>query len=158
MLTVNARTRIRVIVLIAAVCTTVLLVSFARWYSERFEHEMMAAKTARKAYATVLAKRWDAAGARGKGRGILDFKIVKFDFTDHPSSIADTDALTARRLLQAEQQVGVRSRDVVQSLYREVEVGDGVTVLYRMSGGRPIEIITIEGVYLKTYTEQHVAR
>lgn len=120
MLTVNARTRIRVIVLIAVVCTTILLVSFARWYSERFEHEMMATKTARKAYATVLAKRWDAAGVRGMGRGILDFKIVQFEYTDHPSSIADTDAQTARRLLQAEQQVGVRSGDVEPLLYNQV--------------------------------------
>lgn len=154
----NARTRIRVVVLIAVVCTTIALVSFIRWYSRRFEYELMAAKTARKAYATVLAKRWDAAGARGMGRGILDFKIVQFEYTEHPSSIADTDAQTARHLLQAEQQVGVRSRDVEPLLYNDVEVGDGISVMYRMSGGQPIEIITIEGVYLKTYKEQSVTR
>lgn len=30
--------------------------------------------------------------------------------------------------------------------------------MYRMSGGHPIEIIGIEGVYLKTYKEQSVTR
>ncbi len=144
--------RPHILVAFAMLFAAVLLAFSFRAFTRRFDQELMTGKVARRAYATVLAKQWDAAGARGTGRGMIKFSIYQFDSTEHPSKTGwELDTKAAERLMRAEQRVGIRSRDVEPSLYGEIEEGDHVTVLYRLASQDSIEIINIEGVYAKRH-------